>query len=105
MPKAPRLQGVFKGEGWISERTVDKVILAETPFARCEAHSVMSEDGKSVVHDWLWMEEREHINVAVLDADNKFILMKQKKYGISGESLSTVGGFIEEGTWASLHVV
>jgi len=97
MPKAPRAQGVFKGEGWISERTVDKVILAETPFARCEAHSVMSEDGKSVVHDWLWMEEREHINVAVLDADDKFVLMKQKKYGISGESLATVGGFIEDG--------
>ena len=99
MPIAPKAQGVFKGTGWWNaDRTVDKVILAETPFARCEAHSVMSEDGKTLVKDWLWMEERDHVNVAVLSSDSsEFIVMRQKKYGIEGESLSTVGGFVEEG--------
>ena len=98
MPVAPRTQGVFKGlPWWNKDRTVDKVILAETPFARCEAHSVMSEDGKTLVKDWLWMEERAHVNVAVLTEGKEFVVMRQKKYGIEGDSLSTVGGFVEEG--------
>ena len=97
MPVANAATGLFKGEGWVGERTIDKVILAESPFARCEAHSVMSEDGKTLVKDWLWMEEREHVNVAVMDENKMFIVMKQRKYGISGESLSTIGGFLEEG--------
>jgi len=98
-PVAYNQPGSFRGTGWINpERTVDKVILAETPFARCEAHSVMSEDGQGhLIKDWLWMEEAEHVNVAVLDSNRNFIVMKQKKYGLPSESLATVGGFIEEG--------
>lgn len=87
----------YEGRGWVNERTISKKLLADTKFARCENHVVRSEDGKSVVSDWLWMEEHDAVNVIVVDKSGKFLVMKQKKYGINGFTFSPVGGLIDDG--------
>ena len=91
----PTLQ--YLGPDWSNERTVSKITLGQTPFARCDVHSVRSEDGKSVINDWIFMEERDAVNVAVQTADGKFAVFRQHKYAIPGETLSPVGGFIDDG--------
>lgn len=91
----PTLQ--YLGPDWSNERTVSKTTLGQTPFARCDVHSVRSEDGKSVINDWIFMEERDAVNVAVQTADGKFAVFRQHKYAIPGETLSPVGGFIDDG--------
>lgn len=95
----PYLDPAFQylGSDWSNERTVSKVTLGQTPFARCDVHSVRSEDGKSVINDWIFMEERDAVNVAVQTADNKFAVFRQRKYAIPGTTLSPVGGFIDDG--------
>ena len=88
----------YKGPDWTNERTVSKLVLGQTPFAKCEVHSVRSEDGKAVINDWIFMDERDAINVAVQIADTKkFAVFRQRKYAIPGETLSPVGGFIDDG--------
>jgi hypothetical protein len=87
----------YLGHDWSNERTISKITLGQTPFAKCDVHSVRSEDGKSVINDWIFMEERDAVNVAVQTAEGKFAVFKQRKYAIPGETLSPVGGFIDDG--------
>ena len=89
--------GAYKGTPWKNERTVDVTTLAETKFARCDVHTVASEDGESMVNDWIFMEEMDAVNVIVQDQSGKFPVFKQGKYAIPGETFSPVGGFVDNG--------
>lgn len=86
--------GDYVGDTWWTEQTVSKVIAAETKFARCDVHTVRREDG-SYISDWLFLEERNTVNVIVVNMAGQFVMFRQRKYGIEGETLSPVGGFIE----------
>ena len=104
-------------------------MLAETPYARCSVHTVAPEgwsgttgDGNgdgttdergtaaaaaaaeaAVVNDWIFLEERSAVNVAVRMAagggggGGRFVLFRQEKYAIPGPTLAPVGGFVEDG--------
>lgn len=70
--------------------------IGETKFAKCDIHTV-SEDGKSTINDWLFLEEVDAVNIIVQTIDGKFVVFNQYKYAIPGSTLSPVGGFIDEG--------
>jgi len=90
--------GSYKGTPWQNDRTVSVQTVAETKFARCDVHTVLSEDGKSKINDWIFMEEMDAVNVIVMNAhEQKFVVFKQGKYAIPGETYSPVGGFIDKG--------
>jgi 8-oxo-dGTP pyrophosphatase MutT (NUDIX family) len=88
---------VYQGTPWRNtERTVSVETLGETKYARCDVHTVLSEDGSTVINDWLFIEEQPAVNVIVHTLDeNKYVVFKQHKYAIPGETLSPVGGFID----------
>jgi ADP-ribose pyrophosphatase len=105
------------GTLWKTDQTLGKVVLGETPYARCEVHSVMMQVGngktnnhnnhnnatntnnnnKMIVNDWIFMEERDAVNVVVVTKEGKFLVFQQRKYAIPGETLAPVGGFINNG--------
>lgn len=89
--------GAYTGTLWKTNETVGKKLLGETPYARCDVHSVMAPDGKSIVNDWIFMEERNAVNVAVVTKEGKFLVFQQYKYAIPGVTYSPVGGFINNG--------
>ena len=60
----------------------------ETKFARCDVHTVMSEDGTSVVNDWLFLEEIDAVNIIVQTIDGEYVFFNQHKYAIPGKTLS-----------------
>ena len=62
--------------------------LGETKFARCDVHTVMSEDGTSVVNDWLFLEEIDAVNIIVLTIVGEYVSFSQEKYAIPGITLS-----------------
>ncbi|KAL3786686.1 hypothetical protein HJC23_002775 [Cyclotella cryptica] len=88
---------VYRGLSWINERTISVKTLGETKFARCDLHTVRSEDGQSVFDDWLFLEEVNAVNVVVQTVEGKFVVFEQQKYAIPGKTLSPVGGFIDAG--------
>lgn len=49
------------------------------------------------MNDWLFMEEMDAVNVAVVTDEGKFVVFEQMKYGIPGKTLSPVGGFVDSG--------
>jgi ADP-ribose pyrophosphatase len=105
------------GTLWKTDQTLGKVVLGETPYARCEVHSVMQQmkhsntnnssqsnnnnnnnnNNKMIVNDWIFMEERDAVNVVVVTKEGKFLVFSQRKYAIPGETLAPVGGFINNG--------
>lgn len=59
---------------------------------------MLSEDGKTVIREWLVLEEAPAVNIIIqLLEENRFVVFRQKKYAIPGETLSPVGGFIDLG--------
>lgn len=55
----------------------------------------MTEDGQSVIDDWIFLEEVPAVNVVVQNAEGNFVVFRQRKYAIPGETLSPVGGFVD----------
>ena len=91
--------GRYTGLQWHKEnQTIRSRTIVETPFARVQMHTVRSEDGRRTVEDWMWVDERDHVNVLVRRKDSQlFSVFRQSKYGIHGSSLAPVGGFINDG--------
>ena len=82
---------------WKQNSTLAARTVLETKFGRCQFHTVALPDG-GVVKDWLWFDERDHINVlARSKSDGKFLVFRQTKYGLPKETLAPIGGFIEDG--------
>lgn len=93
----------YKGKTWRSDRTVAVRTVAETSFARCDLHTVSSEDGLKIFNDWIFLEEVNAVNIVVQTVEGKFVVFKQRKYAVPGETFSPVGGFVDDGEhpWTS----
>lgn len=54
----------FPEAPWRTSSTLGARTVTSTPFARFEIHRVLTENG-IVVDDWLWTDERSHVNILV----------------------------------------
>ena len=87
----------FPEPAWRTPATLGVRTVASTPFARFEIHKVKTESGV-IVNDWLWTDERSHINILVhLKDENKYLVFKQKKYGLEREYFALIGGLFNDG--------
>jgi ADP-ribose pyrophosphatase len=78
-------------------KTTDKrTVLQNGKFLTVEYHTVELPDG-TVIKDWSWVITPDFINVVIIDEQGRFVLFRQSKYGIEGDSLAPVGGYIEAG--------
>lgn len=85
--------GSFPEEPWVVEgATLARKVVAETPFARFEVHRVKTETGE-IINDWLWTDERSHVNILVhIKDENKYLMFSQRKYGLKEDKLAVIGG-------------
>lgn len=87
----------FPEPPWRTPQTLSVRTITSTPFARFEIHQVKTESG-AIVNDWLWTDERSHINMLVhLKAEDKFLLFHQKKYGLEKPYYAAIGGLFNDG--------
>lgn len=73
-----------------------KTILKTNKFLTVENHVVELPDGK-IISDWQTIITPDFISVVVLTKQNKFLLIRQKKYAVKDISLAPIGGYIEPG--------
>jgi len=73
-----------------------KIILDEKPWLTVEHHTIELPDGR-IFPDWPWVITPDYINVVAVTENEHFICFRQVKYGIQGDTLAVVGGYIEEG--------
>jgi ADP-ribose pyrophosphatase len=58
---------------------------------------VKTESGE-IVNDWLWTDERSHVNILVhLKEEDKYLLFHQKKYGLERAYYAVIGGLFNVG--------
>jgi ADP-ribose pyrophosphatase YjhB (NUDIX family) len=94
-PQVPMAE--FPEPPWRTPQTLAVTTVASTPFARFEVHQVKTESGE-IVNDWLWTDERAHVNILVhLKKENKYLLFHQKKYGLDRAYYAAVGGLFNIG--------
>lgn len=87
----------FPEPAWRTPQTLATRTLTSTSFARFEIHQVLTDSG-TIVDDWLWTDERSHVNILVhLKDENKYLLFHQKKYGLEKPMYAAIGGLFEKG--------
>eukprot|EP01041_Mallomonas_annulata_P013573 gene13573-28801_t len=87
----------FPEPAWRRPNTLAVRTVASTPFARFEIHKVKTESGE-IINDWLWTDERSHVNILVhLRDENKYLLFHQSKYGLDKPHYAVVGGLFNKG--------
>ena len=79
----------FPEPQWRTPSTLKITTITSTAFARFEIHQVKTENGE-IINDWLWTDERSHVNILVhLKDEDKYLLFYQKKYGLEKPYLGT----------------
>jgi ADP-ribose diphosphatase len=72
------------------------VILDRGKYLKVENHSVQLPTG-TVIPDWLWLSMPAYVNVIAETVDHRYLLFRQVKYAVDGETLAPVGGYCEPG--------
>ena len=87
----------FPEPAWRTPSTLAVRTITSTPFARFEIHKVKTESGE-IINDWLWTDERSHVNILVhLKAEDKYLMFHQKKYGLEKPYYAVIGGLFNKG--------
>jgi ADP-ribose pyrophosphatase len=73
-----------------------KVVLDESPWLKVESHTVELPSGQ-VIPNWQWVTTPDYINVVAVTEEGKFICFRQVKYGLEGDTLAIVGGYLNDG--------
>ena len=73
-----------------------KVILEQKPWMVVEHHTVELPDGR-LIPEWPWIITPDYVNVVAVTEEGEFVCFRQVKYGLEGDTLAIVGGFMEEG--------
>ena len=73
-----------------------KTILEQRPWLVVEHHTVELPDGRLIL-EWPWIITPDYVNVVAVTEDGYLVCFRQVKYGLDGETLGIVGGFVEAG--------
>jgi ADP-ribose pyrophosphatase len=71
-----------------------KTVYEQRPWLVVEHHTVELPDGR-LIPDWPWIITPDYVNVVAVTEDGHFICFRQVKYGLKGDTLGIVGGFVE----------
>jgi ADP-ribose pyrophosphatase len=73
-----------------------EVILDERPWLTVERHAVELPNGR-VIPNWTWVVTPDFVIVVVVDETGDFLCFRQTKYGLEGDTLGVVGGYMNDG--------
>jgi ADP-ribose pyrophosphatase len=79
---------------WITRSS--KVIYSQPPWLIVEQREVELPDGR-IIPDWPWVITPDYINVLAVTVERDFLVFRQVKYGLEGDSLAVIGGYIAAG--------
>jgi ADP-ribose pyrophosphatase len=73
-----------------------ETILSCGKWLSVEDRTVETPSGERIEH-WSWVDCPDFINVLAVDESGRFLIFRQGKYALDGDSLATVGGYVEPG--------
>jgi len=73
-----------------------KLIHTQPPWLTVEQHEIELPGGRKIP-DWPWIITPDYVNIVAQTRESDFLFFLQTKYGLEGESLALIGGFVEPG--------
>lgn len=73
-----------------------QLILDESPWLKVERHTVELPSGQ-VIPNWQWVITPDYVNVVAVTEDGEFVCFRQIKYGVEGDTLAIIGGYLNDG--------
>jgi ADP-ribose pyrophosphatase len=73
-----------------------RTVLDDQPWLTVEHHTVELPDGR-LLPEWPWIITPAYVNVVAVTEEGLFLCFRQVKYGIKGDTLAVVGGYVDEG--------
>ena len=73
-----------------------RTILDYSKFLQVEEHVVQLPNGR-IIENWPWVVTPDFVNVVAVAENGRFLCFRQTKYSIEGDTLATVGGYLEPG--------
>lgn len=73
-----------------------KPVLSSGKWLTVEDRTVVTPGGQQIEH-WSWVITPDFVNVVAVTPAGRFLIFRQGKYGLDGDSLAPVGGYIEPG--------
>lgn len=77
---------------WITHKRTP--VLDRGKFLQVEDHTVELPGGQ-IIEDWSWVILPEYANIVVETTSGDYLVFRQSKYAIEGESLALPGGYLE----------
>jgi ADP-ribose pyrophosphatase len=71
-------------------------VLSFGKWLTVEDRTVQTPGGQIIEH-WPWAVCPDYVNVLAVTPEGQYLVFRQQKYGLEGESLAPVGGYIEPG--------
>ncbi len=71
-------------------------ILDGGKWLSVEDRTVVTPAGQIIEH-WHWVTTPNYVNVLAVTPEGRYLVFRQGKYGLDGDSLAPVGGFMEPG--------
>lgn len=71
-----------------------QTVLSIGKWLSVEDRTVETPDGQVIEH-WAWVTSPNYVNVLAVTHEGEYLIFQQGKYGLDGESLAPVGGYVE----------
>jgi len=81
-------------ERW--QRLSKQTVLEHSSFLSVESHTVQLPNGE-IIPDWPIVIVPDYVDVLAEDTAGKFLIFRQYKYAVNGQTLAPVGGYLEPG--------
>ncbi len=72
------------------------LVISFGKWLSVEERTVETPAGQVIEH-WPWLVSPNYINVLAVTEEGQYLVFRQQKYALEGESLAPVGGYIEPG--------
>lgn len=73
-----------------------RAVYSSGRWLTLEERTVQTPDGQ-VIEGWPWVITPDYVNVLAVTPEGKYLIFRQGKYALEGQSLAPIGGYVEEG--------
>jgi ADP-ribose pyrophosphatase len=73
-----------------------QTVFHQPKWLTVERHELELPNG-TIIPDWSWVITPDFVNVAAITDADQFVVFRQNKYAVAGESLAPCGGYLEPG--------
>ncbi len=73
-----------------------ETVLSYGKWLKVEDRTVETPDGQVIEH-WTWVTTPDYVNILPVTSEGRYLVFRQGKYGLDGETYAPVGGYIEPG--------